>query len=137
MVLENPLLPYLTWLLGFNSSEEGAFLNSALFRFLVTAAVLAVVALVVGFLIALVRRGPMKAGDTTYRVVMNGFRELFRTSPRRVSGRPSRQARPRKRRSRSRSRFRRSSDDGPALRSPHEALRAWSGLHGLSTCFSI
>src|SRR5256885_625915 len=84
MVLENPLLPYLTWLLGYNSSDEGAFLNSALFRFLVTAAVLAVVALVVGFLIALVRHGPMKAGDITYRVVMNGFRELFRTSPRRV-----------------------------------------------------
>src|SRR4051795_1470174 len=84
MVLENPLLPYLTWLLGYNSTEEGAFLNSALFRFLVTAAVLAVVALVVGFLIALVRHGPMKAGDITYRVVMNGFRELFRTSPRRV-----------------------------------------------------
>src|SRR3954453_3107101 len=84
MVLENPLLPYLTWLLGYNSSDEGAFLNSALFRFLVTAAVLAVVALVVGFLIALVRHGPMKAGDITYRVVMNGFRELFRTSVPRV-----------------------------------------------------
>src|SRR3954471_14015728 len=84
MVLENPLLPYLTWLLGYNSTEEGAFLNSALFRFLVTGAVLAVVALLVGFLVALVRHGPMKAGDITYRVVMNGFRELFRTSLRRV-----------------------------------------------------
>jgi hypothetical protein len=26
----------------------------------------------------------MKAGDITYRVVTNGFAELFRTSPRRV-----------------------------------------------------
>ena len=45
---------------------------------------LAVLALVVGFLIALVRHGPLKAGDITYRVVVNGFRELFQTSPRRV-----------------------------------------------------
>ena len=41
-------------------------------------------ALVVGFLIALVRHGPLKAGDITYRVVVNGVAELFRTSPRRV-----------------------------------------------------
>src|SRR3954454_15724868 len=84
MVLENPLLPYLNWLIGYPWADAQAFLNSALFRFLVTAAVLAVVALVVGFLIALVRHGPLKAGDITYKVVVNGFRELFRTSPRRV-----------------------------------------------------
>ena len=41
-------------------------------------------ALVVGFVIALVRYGPLKAGDLTYRVVTNGFAELARTSPRRV-----------------------------------------------------
>ncbi len=45
---------------------------------------LAVIALVVGFLVALVRHGPLKAGDITYRVVVNGFSELFKTSPRRV-----------------------------------------------------
>jgi len=52
--------------------------------FLTTALALAIVALVVGFLIALVRHGPMKAGDMTYRVVVSGVSELFRTSPRRV-----------------------------------------------------
>jgi hypothetical protein len=84
MVLENPLLPYLTWLLGYPWTDARAFLDSALFRFVLTAAVLSVIALVVGFLVALVRHGPLKAGDITYKVVVNGFRELFRTSPRRV-----------------------------------------------------
>src|SRR6478736_5609768 len=84
MVLENPLLPYLTWLIGYPWTDAHAFLDSALFRFVLTAAVLSVIALVVGFLIALVRHGPLKAGDITYRVVVNGFSELFRTSPRRV-----------------------------------------------------
>src|SRR6478609_5160558 len=84
MVLENPLLPYLTWLIGYPWTDAQAFLNSALFRFVLTAAVLSVIALVVRIMIALVRHGPMKAGDITYRVVVNGFRELLRTSPRRV-----------------------------------------------------
>src|SRR4249920_2938496 len=84
MVLENPLDPFLTWLLGYPWTESGAFLNSAVFHFLLTAAVLSVIALVIGFLVALIRNGPLKAGDITYRVVVNGFRELFRTSPRRV-----------------------------------------------------
>src|SRR3954465_12630577 len=84
MVLENPLLPYLNWLIGYPGPDAAAFLNSALFRFVLTAAVLAVIALVVGFLVALVRHGPLKAGDINYRVVVNGVSELFRTSPRRV-----------------------------------------------------
>ncbi|HVT29047.1 MAG TPA: ABC transporter permease, partial [Lacipirellulaceae bacterium] len=84
MVLENPLLPFLTWLVGYPWTDAHAFLDSALFHFILTVAVLAVLALVVGFLVALVRHGPLKAGDITYRVVVNGFRELFRTSPRRV-----------------------------------------------------
>src|SRR6185436_7303602 len=84
MVLENPLLPYLTWLTGYPWADPRAIIDSALFRFLLTAVVLGVIALVLGYLIALVRHGPMKAGDITYRVVMNGFRELFLTSPRRV-----------------------------------------------------
>src|SRR5438105_3989770 len=84
MVLENPLLPYLTWLLGYPWTDAQAILDSALFRFALTAVVLAVLALVIGFLVALVRHGPLKAGDITYRVVINGFRELFLTSPRRV-----------------------------------------------------
>lgn len=84
MVLEQELLPYLTWLLGYPWADPGAFLNSALFRFFVTGVGLAIIALVVGYLVALVRYGPLKAGDITYRVVANGLKELPKTSPRRV-----------------------------------------------------
>lgn len=84
MVLEHQPIPFLTWLLGLPWSENGAFLQSALFRFALTSFAIAVLALVVGYLIALVRNGPLKAGDITYRVVVNGFAELFRTSSRRV-----------------------------------------------------
>lgn len=84
MVLERELLPYLTWLLGYPWSDAAAMLNSGLFRFLSTSLALGVIALVAGFLIALVRHGPMKAGDITYRIVTNGLAELFRTSPGRV-----------------------------------------------------
>lgn len=84
MVLEQELLPYLTWLIGYPWTEPGALQNSALVTFLATAFSLAVIALAVGFLVALVRHGPLKAGDLTYRVVANGFSELFHTSPRRV-----------------------------------------------------
>jgi hypothetical protein len=79
MVLENAPLDFMTWLLGGTGGEIGA-----LPRFLITVLVIGVLALVVGFLIALVRYGPMKAGDLTYRVFTNGFAELARTSPRRV-----------------------------------------------------
>ena len=84
MVLEQELLPFLTWLLGYPWAEPHAFLQSALFRFALTGFVLAVLALIFGFLVALVRHGPMRAGDITYRVVVNGFSELVKTSPRRV-----------------------------------------------------
>src|SRR5882757_6737745 len=84
MVLEQELLPFLTWLLGYPWAEPYAFLQSALARFALTGAVLAVLALLFGFLVALVRHGPLKAGDITYKVVVNGFSELFKTSPRRV-----------------------------------------------------
>ena len=84
MVLEQELLPYLTWLVGYPWSDASAFLQSALFRFLTVAVVLGLVALVVGFFVAVVRHGPLKAGDLTYRVVANGLVELFRTSRRRV-----------------------------------------------------
>jgi hypothetical protein len=76
MVLEKELLPYWTWLLGGPSA--------ALPQFLITVLVLAFVGLVGGFLIAMVRHGPLKAGDITYHVVVNGLAELARTSPRRV-----------------------------------------------------
>jgi ABC-type transport system involved in multi-copper enzyme maturation permease subunit len=84
MVLETELLPYLTWLVGYPWSDAEQVRNSALVVFLVVALSLAVLSLVVGFLVALVRHGPLKAGDITYRVVANGLSELFRTSPRRV-----------------------------------------------------
>jgi hypothetical protein len=84
MVLEEQLLPFLTWLIGYPFTDPAAVLNSALVIFLGTALALAVVSLVVGFLIALVRHGPLAAGDITYRVVVNGVAELLRTSPRRV-----------------------------------------------------
>jgi ABC-type multidrug transport system fused ATPase/permease subunit len=84
MVLEEELLPYLTWLTGYPWTDARSVLGSALAIFLMTAFAATVVALIGGFLIALVRHGPMKAGDMTYRVVTGGVAELFRTSPRRV-----------------------------------------------------
>lgn len=84
MVLEQELLPFLTWLIGYPWDNPGAIASSALVIFLGTAAALFVLALVVGFLIALVRHGPLAAGDITYRVVVNGVSELIHTSPRRV-----------------------------------------------------
>jgi hypothetical protein len=82
MVVEQELLPYWTWLLG-NWWQGGSEWGAAL-RFLVIALVLALVSVVVGYMIALVRYGPLKAGDLTYRVVTNGLVELSRTSPSRV-----------------------------------------------------
>jgi ABC-type transport system involved in multi-copper enzyme maturation permease subunit len=76
MVLEQELLPYFTWLLSGGENSLGA-----LPRFLITALVLA---LVVGDLVALVRYGPLKAGDLTYRVVTGGLKELAQLSPRRI-----------------------------------------------------
>lgn len=78
MVLERELLPFSEWLWG----TEESF--GAIVIFLIIAAVLGVASLVIGFLLALVRHGPTKAGDLTYRTVSNGARELFFLSPRRV-----------------------------------------------------
>jgi hypothetical protein len=79
MVLEQELLPYLTWLLWGTGGQLGA-----LPRFLIVAVVLSIVAMLGGFLIALVRYGPLKAGDITYRVVVHGLSELTKISPRRI-----------------------------------------------------
>lgn len=84
MVLEDELLPFLTWLIGYPWTDVRAVLDSALVVFLGTALALAVIALVMGFLVAVVRHGPLAAGDITYRVVVNGISELLHTSPRRV-----------------------------------------------------
>lgn len=79
MVLEKQPLEYFTWLLQGGNGAIGA-----LPHFLLIAVMLSLLALLGGFLIALVRYGPMKAGDLTYRVVVNGFSELLRISPRRI-----------------------------------------------------
>jgi hypothetical protein len=82
MVVEQELLPYWTWLLGDwwqGGHELGAFL-----MFVIVAAVLTFIGILLGYLVAMVRNGPMKAGDITYRVVSTGISELGRTSWRRV-----------------------------------------------------
>lgn len=79
MVLEEELLPYLTWLLYGGESGIGA-----LPRFAITVFVAALVALVVGLLVLLVRHGPLKAGDMVYRAVASGVAELAHLSPRRI-----------------------------------------------------
>jgi hypothetical protein len=79
MVLEKELLPYLTWLLAGSGGQLGA-----LPRFFITALVLSLLALLAGYLIAVIRYGPLKAGDIVYRVVTNGLSELVRISPRRI-----------------------------------------------------
>ena len=78
MVLEKAPLDFLTWLLG-GSGQIGA-----LPRFLATAIVLTVLAVLIGYLIGLVRYGPLRAGDLIYRVLSTGAAELPRTSPRRI-----------------------------------------------------
>lgn len=77
MVLEKELLPYSEWFVG-------SGLESALVRFGLTVLAISVLALVIGFLVTMVRYGPLKAGDITYQLVTNGFKELWRISPRRV-----------------------------------------------------
>lgn len=73
MVLEDfQLLPLDQWLPG------------ALVNFGITIAVLAVLGLLCGYLLAAARNGPLAGGDVTYRVIATGLRDLFRTSPRRI-----------------------------------------------------
>jgi hypothetical protein len=79
MVLEKEPLEYFTWLLQGGNGQIAALLH-----FVVTAVVIAVLALIGGFLVALVRYGPLKAGDMTYRVVATGLSELMHISPRRI-----------------------------------------------------
>ena len=80
MVVEQHLLPYFTWMIYGGENDIGA-----LPRFLITVLAAAVIALVVGYLVALVRYGPLKAGDLTYRVVTGGLADLGRLSARRIA----------------------------------------------------
>jgi len=80
MVLETEIVPFWQWLLTGTEGQLGT-----LPWFLSVAAAFALLALVAGYLLAAVRHGPLRAGDTTYRVVMTGLRELCVLSPRRVA----------------------------------------------------
>lgn len=79
MVVEQETLDFWQWFLGQSSFAEGA-----LVWFVVVCACLALAALVVGYLLAAVRHGPMKAGDLTYQTVVTGVRDLRGVSARRV-----------------------------------------------------
>jgi hypothetical protein len=79
MVLEKQLLPYFQWLIYGSEQELGA-----LPKFLLVFLGLALVALLVGYVIAAGRRGLLRGGDITYRTVASGLAELFDTSPRRI-----------------------------------------------------
>ncbi len=72
MILEFEILPYVEWL------------PQALWIFLRTALIVSGLALVVSFLVAAVRNGPIAAGDKTYRVLSGAANDLVRTSPRRI-----------------------------------------------------
>lgn len=79
MVLEKPLLPYLEWLLQFDANRWGA-----LWQFLISLLVLAVVAILLGLLVGTILYGPYRAAEKTYRVIAHAGRELFGVSPRRI-----------------------------------------------------
>jgi hypothetical protein len=72
MVLEAPPIPFAEWLWP------------AVIYFLQAAAVLGLAAVVIGFLIATFRYGPLEAGDMTYRMLKRGLFDLISISPRRV-----------------------------------------------------
>ena len=78
MVLEHEILPYFDWLFA------GEPPWGALPRFFMIAAVLGLLALVIGYVISAARYGLLRGGDVVYRTVSIGFRELSETSPRRV-----------------------------------------------------
>ncbi len=79
VVTDNELLSYPEWLFVGTDGSLGA-----LWWFLLVIVGLSVLSLALGYLLAAVRHGPMKAGDLVYRVVRNGVREILETSPRRV-----------------------------------------------------
>lgn len=83
MVVEQEVLPYLTWLTTGGASDWAA-LQGALVRFGLAVGAISVLSLVISFIVLLVRYGPLKAGDITYRTVTGGVGELLRLSPRRI-----------------------------------------------------
>ncbi len=72
MILETSIEEFLVWL------------PNALLHFGIMAAIVALGALLVGFLAAAVRHGPLAAGDMTYRVLSAAALDVVRISPRRI-----------------------------------------------------
>ncbi|MEN1678766.1 MAG: hypothetical protein AAGJ46_04190 [Planctomycetota bacterium] len=80
MVIEREIESFLGWLL-----QGDKWYQAALIQFLATAGAVALVGIALGFLVQLVRHGPVRAGETIYRSLSTGVVELSRTSWRRVS----------------------------------------------------
>ena len=83
MVVEEEILPYLQWLL---QGEGASFADGqgAIVRFAIIALTLFVVSLLGGFVVSLVRHGPVKAGEIAYKTLVGGVGDLFKLSPRRI-----------------------------------------------------
>ncbi len=73
MVLESEPVLFYEWI------------GPALLFFFQAAAILGLIALVVGYLIAAFRYGPLEGGDVTFRKIKRGLGDLLSISPRRVS----------------------------------------------------
>jgi ABC-type transport system involved in multi-copper enzyme maturation permease subunit len=72
MILETRIPPFLEWL------------PMALGYFAQTAVIVALVGLVIGFLVAAIRHGPLAAGDITYRTLSAAAVDFVHIAPRRV-----------------------------------------------------
>jgi len=79
MVVETEVLRYWQWLFGTEQTWGGALSQLA-----IVVVAVSLMALLVGFLVAAVRYGPLAAGDMTYRVVVHGLSELSKIASRRV-----------------------------------------------------
>jgi len=78
MVLEDPALPFFTWLLP-NSGGLGALLT-----FLITSLVVGLAGVVLGYLMLAFQYGPVEAFFRVMKIVLDGIVDLARISPRRV-----------------------------------------------------
>lgn len=83
MVLEKEILPFFQWLLR-GEAESFRDGEGALVLFLVVVATVFVLSLIGGFLVSLIRHGPIRAGEIAYNTLTGGVSELARTSPRRI-----------------------------------------------------
>src|SRR5690349_13453272 len=72
MVLETPIIPFAEWI------------RAAIPFFFIAAGLLGAFAVVVGYLIAAFRYGPVAGGSITLDVLRSGFWDLVRISPRRI-----------------------------------------------------